>query len=133
MEHLTKRDEHFCETAGMFGLLLTACCLIQHLYFMLPHWISFSIIAVYIITIVGFTLLMRKSGAAFVVLLISAALVFLVEVTMIITLTFSLILIFLLLYVIIAVALGYASGVPANLRAQSVAKAADEAEWRGKI
>ena len=83
MDHLTKEQEEFCENGGLAGVLISLACLIQFLFFMVPQWISFGIIGVYVLCITGCILLMKKSVIALRVLMASAILVFALEVLMI--------------------------------------------------
>ena len=133
MEQLTKQQENFCEIAGIFGVLISLSCLIQHLFFMIPHWITISIIGIYILCITGFVLLMKKSVAASPVLLISGILVFLLEILMMLSLTFSLVLGILMVYLIIIVALLYTGGVKTQIKKKSIAVREEKAKWNGII
>ncbi|MEI9958565.1 MAG: hypothetical protein WDM90_20175 [Ferruginibacter sp.] len=76
MDILTKSEESFCENAGLGGLLLSLTCLIQHLFFMEPHWITYSIMGIYILPITGFVLLMKKKANAPSLILVSMILIF---------------------------------------------------------
>ena len=133
MEQLTKQQENFCEIAGIFGVMISLSCLIQHLFFMIPHWITISIIGIYILCITGFVLLIKKSVAASPVLLISVILVFLLEILMTLSLTFSLVLMILLVYLIIIVALLYTGDVKTQIKKKRIAVREEKAKWDGII
>ena len=133
MEHLSKQQESFCENAGLFGMMISAACLIQHLMFMIPHWITFTIIVVYVLCIAGFVLLMKKALVAPRILFISVVLVFLLEALMILTLTFSLVLLILLVYLTVIVALLYTGEIPRQLKQKSIAEKEEEAKWNGIV
>jgi hypothetical protein len=133
MESLTKQQESFCENAGLFGILISVACLIQHMVFMIPNWITLSIIGVYILCIAGFVLLMKKSVIALRVLFASTILVFLLEVFMIFSLAFSLILLLLFLYVLIIVLLLYMGDTQQQLKKIAIAKKEEAARWDGIV
>jgi len=133
MEQLSKQQENFCEISGIFGVLISLSCLIQHLFFMIPDWITISIIGIYILSITGFVLLMTKSIVASPILLISTILIFLVEVLMILSLTFSLVLIILMVYLIIIVAVLYAGDIQSQLKKKRMAARQEKAQWDGII
>jgi predicted membrane protein len=129
MDILTKKQENFCENTGLFGVMTATACLLQHLFFMIPTWITFSIIPVYILSIIGFVLLMKKTAAAFRVLFISTILVFLLEAFMIISLAFSLVLLILLLYMVVIVTLLYMDEIAQQLKRKNFAEQEEAAQW----
>jgi hypothetical protein len=129
MEYLNKQQESFCENAGLAGVLISLTCLIQHMVFMLPHWIMFVIVGVYIFCITAFILLMKKIQTAPLLLLINAGLIFLIEVFMIFSLAFSPVIIILLLYVIVITVVLYMGTIPAQLKKRSIALKEDNAQW----
>ena len=133
MNLLTKQQESFCENTGLFGVMISTTCLAQHLFFMIPHWITFIATAVYILCIAGFVLLMKKSVAAFRILIISVVLVFLLEAFMLFTLTFSLVLLLLLFYVLTIVMLLYTGDIPNHLKQKLIDEQEEAAKWSGII
>lgn len=133
MDHLTKEQESFCENAGLFGVMTAAACLVQIMVVMLPHWIPFTLIAVYIFCITSFVLLMKKSAMAFRLLFISAILIFLMEVLMFFALTFSLVLFVLLVYLLVVVVLLYMGTIPKRLQQKSIAEKEEAAKWNGIV
>lgn len=128
-QQLSKQQESFCENAGLFGLLISLACLGQHLVFMIPSWITFSIIAVYVLCISGFILLMKKIAAAPLLLAISGILILLLGIFMTITLTFSLVLWLLLLYLIVICAVLYGGTTATQLKKRSIALREEAAKW----
>lgn len=133
MEHLSKEQESFCDNAGLFGVLLSIACLVQHLVFMLPHWITYTITGVYILSIVSFILLAKKNAVAPLLLIISAILVLLLEVFMTLALAFSLVLVMLLVYLFVINILMYAGGTPKQLKRRHTALKEEEAEWNKRL
>jgi hypothetical protein len=113
--------------------LISLACLIQHLFFMVPHWITFTIIGVYVLCITGFILLMKKSVFALRILLISAVLIFLLEALMLVSRTYSLVLLLLLLYLTVIVALLFTGETQQQLRKKSIAQKEEMAKWDGII
>ena len=129
MSSLTRQQESFCENAGLFGTMLSITCLAQHLFFMNPHWITFIMIAVYLLCITGFTLLMKKSASAFLILFASGVFVFLLEAFMLFTNTYSLVLLLLLLYLVIIIMLLYTGDIPKQLKEKLFAEKEEAAKW----
>ena len=133
MEHLTRQQISFCDNAGLAGILLGLCCLIQHLFFMIPGWITVTIILIYLLSIIGFFLLMKRSEKAPLLLLISGILLFIQEAFMILAGVYSLALLFFLIYVVVIVVLIYTSPLPKKLKLQAAAIKAEREEWNGKV
>lgn len=133
MVQLTKQQESFCENAGLFGVMISIACLIQHMFFMIPSWVTFTIIGLYILCITGFVLLMKKSVVALRILFISAILIFLLEGFMILSLAFSLVLLILLIYLLIIVALIYSGDTQKVLQKKAIAEKEEAAKWNGIV
>jgi hypothetical protein len=133
MEDLTKKQESFCENAGIFGVLISATCLIQHIVFMVPGWLTYSIIFVYLLSITGFTLLARRSAKAYLLILISTILIFLVEVLMIVELTFSLVLLIQLIYSVMMIVFMNIDGIQKQLKRKEMNEKAEKEKWNGLI
>ena len=129
MDILTKKQESFCENTGLFGVLIAIACLIQHMYFMIPTWITFGMIPVYIVAITSFALLMKKTATASRLLFISTILVFLLEAYMIMSLAFSLVLLILLLYMVVVVTLLYMDEIELQLKKKNRAEKEEAAQW----
>jgi predicted membrane protein len=133
MASLTKQQEGFCENAGLFGVMISIACLIQHMFFMIPSWVTFTIIGIYILCIAGFALLMKKSAVALRLLFISAILIFLLEAFMIYSLAFSLVLLILLLYLMVIVVLLYMGEIQKQLQKKAAAEKEEAAKWNGIV
>ena len=133
MDILTKSEENFCENAGLIGVLLSLACLVQHLLFMVPHWITFSIIGIYILPIISFILLMKKKVLAPRLIIISLVLVFLVEMLLILSLAFSLVLILLFVYLVSIVAILYSGDIVSQLKRKDRAQKEEAAKWNGIV
>ena len=129
MASLTKQQESFCENAGLFGTMISITCLAQHLFFMIPNWVTFTMIAVYILCIAGFILLMKKSAAAYLILFSGVVMVFLLEAFMLLTYAYSLVLLLLLLYMVIIIMLLYTGDIPKHLKAKLIAEREEASKW----
>lgn len=131
---LTKQDESFLENIGIAGVLIALTCLMQHLVLMNEdNWISLLLIVVYLATIIGYVLLMKKNPAAPLLLLICGILLFLAEALFIIAQTYSLILLIQVLFTSATVVYVYVSGFPAKLKAKYLAKKAEKEKWEELI
>lgn len=134
MSSLPEKDQQFCSWIGLSGLGISVTCLLQHLGFMnYSVWMAYAIIPVYIFSIIAFSLLIAKSPAAPVCILISAILVFLDEVYVFLTLTFSLILLMLVLYSVVVTVLVYVNGLPARLRQFARQQRSEDDFWKDKL
>ncbi|MES2776565.1 MAG: hypothetical protein V4722_20475 [Bacteroidota bacterium] len=131
--HLSKSQESFCENMGLFGVLISATCLGQTFFFMNLHWLAFTFIAIYTLSLIGFILLMKKSHLATTVLIVSSALVFGAELMMLVSLVFSLVLLILFIYLVVTLFLVYGAGIPMALKQKYFTEKAEEDNWAGKI
>lgn len=133
MEHLTKKQESFCENGGIFGALISLTCLIQHLVFMVSGWIAYSFIPVYLLSIIGFVLLAKKSYKSYRVILISTILIFVVEAFMIMGLVFSLILLILWVYSVLIIVFMKVDNIQNQLHLKEKSDKAEREKWNGII
>ena len=133
MDHLSEKDEAFLGNMGAGGVLLTSACFIQLVLIMEGHWISFTIMAVYLIALASYIMMIKKSAIAPLMLLISAILIFLVEAYLILALTFSLLLLLLLIYSAVTVVLVYTSGIIKKLQRRDLAEKQERDNWKNII
>src|SRR4051812_6018322 len=133
MEHLSEKQESFCETAGVFGVLITLTCLIQHLIFMVPTWITNTAIFMYLLSIVGFALLVKKSTKAFLILLISTILVFIMNDLIFLSQGFSPVVLILFLYSFVITVLIKTSQIQKQLKQKVAFEKEEKAKWKGII
>lgn len=133
MDTLTEKNESFCETTGLYGILIGVTCLAQFLYVMIPHWISYSILGVYALTITGFILLSKKSTLAYPILLTGGILLLLQEAFLMIALTYSLVLLLLLFYTFIMVVYLEITGIRQRLIEHHRAIASEQAIWEKQL
>lgn len=130
---LTDRNKEFCTYTGVFGVLLSLTCLIQHFVIAIPHWVTFMVTLVYLFTITSFALLALQKAAAPVMLIISSVMVFMTEAFLMITGLFSLVVILLFIYCIVITIVVYMDGIPKKLSAEAAKQRAERNEWVGKI
>lgn len=133
MDILNRKQENFCENAGIAGVLLSITCLIQHLVFMVPGWLTYSILIVYCMAIAGFVMLARKSHQAFWLLLAAAILLFIVTAFMILIKAFSLVVPLLLIYTVIIVAVLSLNGIQPSLKEKWLHQKSEDEKWNGII
>jgi ABC-type multidrug transport system fused ATPase/permease subunit len=128
---LSKQQESFCEKAGIVGVLISLACLMQHVIFMIPNWVTISVIFVYCLCIVGFVLLAKKKVVAPKLLLTSGILVLVVEIVMTFSFTFSLIILILLIYLIVIVVISLAGGLSEKLKQKALEEKEEANKWEG--
>jgi hypothetical protein len=133
MDILTRKEESFCLINSIFGILIAATALIQHMTLMTDHWVAFLLIAVYILPIIAYSFLMRKSNYALVLLWISLLLVFAMELLLSYANVFSVIILFLLMYLIVTVLVLQLSGIHILLKKKYIAEKQEEDHWADKI
>jgi hypothetical protein len=133
MDTLTEKNEGFCETTGLYGILIGVTCLAQFLYVMIPHWISYSILGVYALTITGFILLSKKSTLAYPLLFTCGVLLLLQEAFLMIALTYSLVLLLLLFYTFILLVYLEITGIRKRLVEHHRAIAQEQLVWEQQL
>ena len=130
---VSKKEDEFCSVTGVAGIALSITCLLQHLYFMHSLWITWIIAFVYVLSIVGYVLLVQKSRFAPVSIIVIAALLFCDEILLLLLLTFSPVVLLLMLYSIVIAVLLYMEDIPTKLKTQYLASKTDEDFWKDKI
>lgn len=126
---LSKKQENFCETAGILGVLIAITCFIQYAIVMIPHWINYIILLIYLFSLVGFILLARKSARAMMFIIISTILIFLLEIFMVLMLVFSLVLLVLLFYSLVMLILLKAMGIQKQLKIKAAEDELEKEKW----
>lgn len=133
MDFLTKQQQQFCDNAGIAGLLLAITCLIQHLIFMVPNWITYTIIFVYAGAVAAYILLMKKNAYAFTCLIVCSIVLFVLETYMLVAFVFSLVVLLLLLYTAVIAAVMYGFGLPERLKEYTALQNEEKKKWEGVI
>lgn len=132
-EQLTVRQKNICEYGGLFGVLLSLTCLIQHLVAAIPNRITNPMIPAYLLAVTAFLLLALLKHASLYFLIVSAVLTLVIEWRYITHYAFSLVVLLLFLYHVIFIVILYAEEIPFKLRQIIKLKEAEEDQWRGKI
>jgi len=130
---LTNYQKNICEYGGLFGILLSLTCLVQHLILAIPSYITNPMIPAYILCTTAFLLLALLKPSALYFLITGALLTLLIEWRYITHMTFSLVVLLLFIYHVIMIVLLISEQIPARLIKARQLKEAEEAEWRGKI
>jgi len=134
MDHLSQKDEAFLSNMGIGGALLTITCFIQLVLVMEDaHWISFTILAIYLLALASYILMIKKSALAPPMLFASGVLIFLAEAYLILATTYSLVLLLLLIYSAVTIALVYSSGVIKKMRERDLAAKQESENWKNVL
>ncbi len=130
---LTNKEESICENCGIAGALISLACLGQHLILMSLSWVAYVVIAIYVIQLLGFIFLIRKSDASIALLIIGTFLIFLFHIYMIMILSFSFVLSLLTFYSVIVLPVFLGSDIPGKLRNRKLMRKVDAEIWKHKI
>jgi hypothetical protein len=130
---LTNGQKNLCEYGGIFGVLLSLTCLIQHIAVAIPGKVTNPMIPSYLFAIVAFTLLGLQKTYAVILLIISGAYSAFTEYQWIKHYSFSLVVLLLFIYHVIIVVGLFAEQIPERLKQKRLAEKAEEDEWKGKI
>ena len=133
MTRLDAKDENLCNYTGLFGILISATCLIQHVIFGLDTWLLFAILIVYMMVAASFVLLVLKQWYVHIALIVACVLSAIVEAIHFLAHVFSPISVILFVYTITVTTFLLIENVPAKLALVAAAKKAEENEWREKI
>ena len=130
---LTARQKNLCEYGGIFGVLLSLTCLVQHIVVAIPGRITNPMIPGYIFAIIAFTLLGLQKTYAVIFLIISGVNIAFTEYQWIKHYAFSLVVLMLFIYHVIIIVAMYTEQVPESLKQKRQAEKEEEDLWRGKI
>ena len=132
-ETLTTRQKNLCEYGGIFGMLLTLTCLIQHIAVAIPGKITNPMIPGYIFAIAAFALLGLQKTYAIILLIISGSNAAFTEYQWMKHYSFSLVVLMLFLYHIIIIVTMYTEKIPERLKQKRQAKKEEEDLWKDRI
>jgi len=132
-EVLTNRQKNLCEYGGIFGVLLSLTCLIQHITVAIPGKITNPMIPGYIFAIVAFTLLGLQKTYAIIFLIISGGNAAFTEYQWMKHYSFSLVVLMLFIYHVIIIVAMCTEQVPERLKQKRLAQKEEEDLWKGKI
>ena|SRR5215813_4566678 len=130
---LTNREKNLCEYGGGFGVLLTITCLIQHFIYAIPSPITNPMIPAYFFTIASFLFFAFQKGFSIVLLIISAAISFIIEFLWITHASFSLVVLMLFIYNVTIIIALFVENIPKKLKMKRAAEKAERDVWAGKI
>lgn len=133
MNNFTERHQNICIYGGIFGAMLAATCLIQHISLSRTHWISFTLLGVYAYSITVFVVLSLQKSWAPVLLIISSSMIMIVLVFLLVGGFYSLALILLFLYSVVMTIVIYMEQLPSRLKEKAQLKRQEELAWRDKI
>lgn len=130
---LTERQKNMCAYSGVFGVMLTITCLVQHLVVTRSMWVTNLMTAGYIIITISFLMLgLLKSFAPWLVAG-SAVLAVGMQVVWMKAYSFSMAVTLLFIYHVIILVMLFNDRIPGKLRAKRLAELAEEWEWQGKL
>ncbi|HMK25974.1 MAG TPA: hypothetical protein VK483_08100 [Chitinophagaceae bacterium] len=132
-EALTNRQKNLCEYGGIFGVLLSLTCLVQHVAVAIPSKITNPMIPGYIFAIIAFILLGLQKINAVIFLIISGANAAFTEWQWMKHYSFSLVVLMLFIYHVIIIVAMYTEQVPERLKQKRLAQKEEEDLWRDKI
>lgn len=130
---LTDRQKNICEYGGLFGILLSLTCLVQHLVAAIPNAITNPMIPAYLLAIAAFLLLAMQKPVCLFFLISSAFLSLVIEWRWMTHYAFSLVVLLLFLYHVIIIVILYTEQIPARLKQIKAWKEAEEDHWKDKI
>jgi hypothetical protein len=130
---LTNRQKNVCEYGGIFGVLLSLTCLIQHIAVAIPSKITNPMIPGYLFAIAAFVFLGLQKRAALILLIISAANAAFTEYQWIMHYSFSLVVLMLFIYHVMMIVGLYTEQIPEALKRQEQLKKEEEDSWKGKL
>ena len=133
MNSLTNKQQDFCGYCGTFGALLSLTCLVQHLVISNVHWISFTLLGMYLFVAVSFILLAFQKSIAPALLIISCIVAFFAEATLIISFVFSVAVVLLFVYTVVITIVIYIEGLQKGLKEKALLIKAEREAWEGKI
>ncbi len=130
---ITNSQKNLCEYGGIFGVLLSLTCLIQHIAVAIPGKATNPMIPGYLFAIAAFVLLGLQKTYAVILLIISGAYSAFTEYQWMKHYSFSLVVLLLFIYHVIIIVAMYVEQIPERLKQKRLAEKAEEDEWRGKI
>jgi predicted membrane protein len=133
MDFLTPREKDTCTYTGVFGLLFSLTCLVQHFTYTNPHWITAVFAVVYLYSIFSFSLLTAQRHPAPFLLIIAACLLLAAAVLLLRNGIFSLVVVLTFIYTAVIAVLTYMFQFSLKFKQQLAARREEKAIWEGKI
>ena len=132
-EALNSWQKNLCEYGGIFGVLLSLTCLVQHIAVAIPSKVTNLMIPGYIFAIIAFALLGFQKTYAIIFLIISGANITFTEWQWIKHYSFSLVVLILFIYHVTIIVTIYVEQIPERLKQKRLAEKEEEDLWKGKI
>ncbi len=132
-DSLTNGQKNLCEYGGIFGVLLSLTCLIQHIAVAIPGKATNPMIPGYIFAIAAFVLLGLQKSYAVILIIISATNAAFTEWQWMKHYSFSLVVLMLFIYHFIIIVSMYVEQVPKKLKQKRLAEKEEEDLWKDKI
>ena len=133
MYRLTSSEEDLCSYTGLFGILISLTCVIQHMIFGKSHLATFLLITLFLLCAFAFTMLALKKRIAPPLLIVSCVLALSAELIHLLYIVFSVIVIILFIYCVTITVVIYMADMPAKLSRLAMEKKAEEDQWMGKL
>ncbi len=133
MNFLTPREKDTCTYTGVFGVLFSLTCLVQHFMYTNPHWITAAFVVVYLYSIFSFSLLTAQRHPAPFMLIIDACLLLVAAVLLIKNGIFSLVVVLTFIYTGVIAVFSYMFEFSLKFKQQLAARREEKALWEGKI
>jgi hypothetical protein len=134
MNSLTSSQREVCTYTGVFGILLSATCLIQHFVIVAEYnWITILLMTAYVFSGLAFSLLISQHYIAPILLIINSAALMTSSLVLLFNGLFSLIVILMYIYTSIIMTFVYLEGYPAKFWENTLILRAERNQWRDKI
>ncbi len=130
---LTKNQQEFCTWAGVFGALIAAAAMIQHMVFMIPNTVTYLMLIPYLFIIFSFCMLAAQKVAASVLLVIASVFALGISVLFILGGAISPLVSIQLIYCIIVTSYLFMENIQEKLRRKQALEQAEEDLWKGRI
>jgi hypothetical protein len=130
---LTPLQKNICEYSGIFGVLISLTCLVQHIAVAIPNNVTNPMIAGYLFAIAAFALLGFQKRYSEILIIISAANAAFTEWQWIHHYAYSLVVLMFFIYHVIVLVAVYVEQVPAAIKQKRLAEKEEEELWKGKI
>jgi len=130
---LTKNQQEFCTWGGVFGALIAAAAMIQHMVFMIPSTLTYLMLIPYLFIIFSFCMLAAQKVAASVLLVIASVFALGISVLFILGGAISPLVSIQLIYCIIVTSYLFMENIQEKLRRKQALEQAEEDLWKGRI
>lgn len=130
---LTKGQQEFCTWAGVFGALIAAASMIQHMIFMIPNTLTYLMLIPYLFIIFSFSMLAAQKVVASVLMVIASVFALCIAALIIFGGAFSPLVFIQLIYCIIVTSYLFLENIQEKLRRKQALEQAEADLWKGKI